>query len=118
MRLAGIALEAAMKAVVPAEPPAPTPEAYRDLLGLYGDAGDEPIMIRLEWRDRALTFVDPDKPEWRPTLVPDEGADRFTVEAGVRESGEPVVFHRRGDGRVASVTIGPFSLARFDPVGQ
>jgi CubicO group peptidase (beta-lactamase class C family) len=116
MTLATMALEAATEAVEPAEPPAPTPEAYRDLLGLYGDAGDEPILFRLEWRDGALTFVDPDEPDWRPTLVPTDAPDRFIVEAGVRESGEPVVFRRRGDGRVASVTIGPFSLSRFDPV--
>ncbi len=116
MTLAGAALEAAKQAVEPAEPPKPTPEAFRDLLGLYGDAGDEPILFRLEWRDGELMFVDPNTPEWRPTLVPTDGPDRFTVAAGVRESGEPVVFHRRGDGRVSAVTIGPFSLSRFDPV--
>ena len=63
-----------------------------------------------------LTFLDPETPEWHPTLLPADAPDRFTVEAGVRESGEPVVFHRRADGRVSSVTIGPFSLSRFDPV--
>jgi hypothetical protein len=35
-----------------------------------------------------------------------------------RESGEPVVFHGAGDGRVSGVTIGPFSLSRFDQVDQ
>jgi CubicO group peptidase (beta-lactamase class C family) len=118
MTLAGAALEAAKQAVEPAEPPPPTPEAYRDLLGFYGDSGDEPTLFRLEWRDGALTFVDPETPEWRPSLVPGDAPDRFTVEAGVRESGEPVVFHRRGDGRVSAVTIGPFSLSRFDPVDR
>jgi len=117
MSLAGMALEAATKAVVPAEPSPPTPDAYRDLLGLYGDAGDEPTLFRLEWRDGGLTFVDPETPSWRPVLVPD-GPDRFIVDAGVRESGEPVVFERRDDGRVVSVMIGPFSLARFDPVDR
>jgi CubicO group peptidase (beta-lactamase class C family) len=118
MTLAAMALAAATDAVEPAEPPKPTPDAYRDLLGLYGDAGDEPILFRLEWRDGELTFVDPNTPEWRPTLVPADGPDRFTVAAGVRESGEPVVFHRRGDGRISAVTIGPFSLSRFDPVDR
>ena len=118
MTLAALALEAATSATVPSEPPAPTPEAYRDLLGLYADAGEEPVVLRLEWRDRALTFVDPDEPKWRPTLAPTDSPDRFTVEAGVRESGEPVWFERRADGRVVSVMIGPFSLARFDPVDQ
>jgi CubicO group peptidase (beta-lactamase class C family) len=116
MTLAGIALVAAEEAVEPPEPAPPTPEAYRELLGLYGDPGPEPLLFRLEWRDAALTFVDPDTPAWRPTLAPADEPDRFTVEAGVRESGEPVVFHRRADGRIASVTIGPFSLSRFDPV--
>src|SRR4030095_4757580 len=37
MALAGARLEAAKQAVEPAEPPPPTPEAYRDLLGFYGD---------------------------------------------------------------------------------
>ncbi len=118
MGLGALAREAARSAVKPAEPPEPTPDAFRDFLGLYGDAGDEAILIRLEWRDGALTFVDPETPEWRPTLVPANAPDSFTVEAGVRESGEPVVFHRRGDGRVSAVTIGPFSLSRFDPVDR
>jgi CubicO group peptidase (beta-lactamase class C family) len=116
MALGGMARQAAGSAVTPAEPAAPTPDPFRDLLGLYGDAGDEAILIRLEWRDGDLTFVDPEMPEWRPTLLPADAPDRFTVEAGVRESGEPVLFHRRADGRVSSVTIGPFSLSRFDPV--
>jgi CubicO group peptidase (beta-lactamase class C family) len=118
MTLASIALRAAADAVEPAEVPPPTPEAYRALIGLYGHAEDEPLLFRLEWRDGALTFIDPETPEWRPTLVPADGPDRFMVQPGVRESGEPVVFHRRGDDRVTGVTIGPFSLSRFDPVGQ
>lgn len=118
MALGAIALDAAASAVEPPEPPAPTPEAYRDLLGIYGDAGDEAILFRLEWRDAKLTFIDPDTPEWRPTLAPTDSPDRFIVEPGVRESGEPVLFHRRGDGRVSWVSIGPFSLSRFDPVDQ
>jgi CubicO group peptidase (beta-lactamase class C family) len=116
MALGAIALDAATSAVEPAEPPAPTPEVYRDLLGVYGDAGDEAILLRVEWRDAKLTFIDPDRAEWRPTLLEAGDPDRFTVEPGVRESGEPVLFHRRGDGRVSGVTIGPFSLSRFDPV--
>jgi CubicO group peptidase (beta-lactamase class C family) len=118
MALGAIAMDAIASAVEPAEPPVPTPEAYRDLLGLYGDAGDEAILVRLAWRDAKLTFIDPDTPEWRPTLVPAGESDRFIVDPGVRESGESVVFHRRGDGRVSWVSIGPFSLSRFDPVDR
>jgi CubicO group peptidase (beta-lactamase class C family) len=117
MEIGAIALEAATKAVVPAEPPVRTPEAYRDLLGLYG-AADDGLLFRVEWRDGALAVIDPAEPDWRPTLEPSDGPDRFVVSAGWRESGEPAIFERRADGRVVSVTIGPFSLARFDPVDQ
>src|SRR2546422_6647648 len=67
MALGAIALEAASSAVEPAAPPAPTPEAYRELLGLYGGAHDEALLFRLEWRDGVFTFFQPDRPEWRPT---------------------------------------------------
>jgi len=117
MTIGSIALEAATKAVVPAEPPQPTPDAYRGLLGLYGDA-DDGLLFRVEWRDGALALVDPAEPDWRPTLEPGPAPDRFVVSAGWRESGEETVFERRADGRVVSMTIGPFSLARFDPVDQ
>jgi len=117
MSLGALALGAVRSSVTPAEAPEQTPESYRELLGLYGDAGDDAILIRCEWRDAKLTFVDPEEPTWRPTIVPTDGQDRFVVEAGVRESGEPVTFRRRADGRVTGVTIGPFSLSRFDPVG-
>ncbi len=91
------------------------PPAYADLLGLYGDA-EEALLFRCEWRDGKLAFVDPDDAEWRPTCTPAGQDDRFTVDPGVRESGEPVVFHRRSDGRVTHVSVGPYSLSRFDPV--
>jgi len=118
MALGSLALGAAATSIKPAEVPPPTPEAYRELIGLYGEAEDEPLLFRLEWRDGALTFIDPETPEWRPTLTPADGPDRFTIDPGVRESGEPVVFHRRDDGGVSGVTIGPFSLSRYEPVPQ
>ena len=117
MALGELAREAVASAPIPAEPPAQMPAAFADLLGLYGDPA-EALLFRCEWRDGKLTFVDPDEAEWRPTLAAAEAADRFTVEPGVRESGEPVEFHRRPDGRISSVTIGPFSLSRFDAVEQ
>jgi hypothetical protein len=40
------------------------------------------------------------------------------AELGPRFESTLAAFERRGDGRVVSVTIGPFSLARFDPVDQ
>jgi CubicO group peptidase (beta-lactamase class C family) len=115
--LGELAREAATAAPVPAEPPAQMPAAFADLLGLYADPA-EALLVRCEWRDGKLTFVEPNEAEWRPTLAAGEDADRFTVEPGVRESGETVAFHRRADGRVSSVSIGPFSLSRFDPVDE
>ena len=46
---------------------------YRDLLGYYG--GDNfSQLLRLEWRDGRLTFVDPTMASWRPTLTATEPA--------------------------------------------
>jgi len=96
-------------------PPQPTPEGYRDLLGYYG--GDNfSQLVRLEWRDGRLTFVDPTTASWRPTLTATEQPDAFVVDPYVREAGETCVFHRRADGRVDSVALGPTVFRRFDAV--
>jgi D-alanyl-D-alanine carboxypeptidase len=95
--------------------PAPTPDAFRPLLGIYASP-ELGQLIRLEWRDGKLTFVNPDAATWRPTLAPTGGPDKFVVEPGFRESGEPVVFHRLADGRVASVFLAAASFARMDRV--
>jgi CubicO group peptidase (beta-lactamase class C family) len=97
------------------EPPSPVPEAFRPLLGIYFQSELE-LLVRLEWRDGKLTFIDPDEPSWRPTLAPAGDPDTFIVEPGFRESGERVVFHRLADGRVASVFLAALTLARFDRV--
>ncbi|MGE5226956.1 MAG: serine hydrolase domain-containing protein [Planctomycetaceae bacterium] len=115
VELGSIARTAVREAAPTIAPPVPLPEAYRSLLGLYADP-EYGTVARLEWRDGALTFVDPDQPEWRPTLAPSGTPDVFVVEPGVRESGEPCVFDRRADGRVRSVLLGPMTFARLDPV--
>jgi CubicO group peptidase (beta-lactamase class C family) len=117
MELGGMALEDARSRVMPLEAPRAMPDAYRDLLGLYAEP-DEAMLTRLEWRDGTLTFRDAQEPDWTPILVATDATDRFTVDLGERESGEPVVFHRGADGRVTGVTIGPYSLRRFEPVGE
>ncbi|HTG46277.1 MAG TPA: serine hydrolase domain-containing protein [Actinomycetota bacterium] len=114
MALAELALEAA-RAAASMSPPTPLPEAFADLLGLYGDAEDG-ILVRIEWRDNRLTMVDPDDPDWKAVFTPTGEPDRFTVDPGMRQSGDPVIFHRGADGRVHAVTMGPFSLSRFEPV--
>jgi CubicO group peptidase (beta-lactamase class C family) len=116
MALGGAALEAVRKAVEPVQLPSPAPGAYEDLLGIYGEP-TEAILARLEWRDGRLTMLDPAEPDWKLVFLPTEVPDRFTVDWFQRESGEPVEFHRGPDGRVTSVTIGPYTLTRFEPLG-
>ncbi len=115
MDLAGIARDAVRAAPAPIEPPAPLPEAWRDLLGLYTEP-EAMMLLRLEWRDGKLTFVDADSPTWRPTLAPGSAADAFVVEPGVREAGEPCTFERTGGGQVRAVVLGPTRLRRLEPV--
>jgi CubicO group peptidase (beta-lactamase class C family) len=115
--LGALALEAVRAEVVPAKVPPSVPEAWADLLGLYAEP-TEAILVRFEWRDGKLKLVDDDPPGLWPALVPASEADRFTMEIGFRYSGEPVLFHRTETGAVSGVTIGPFTLQRFEPVAS
>jgi CubicO group peptidase (beta-lactamase class C family) len=115
MALGEIAREAVARLSPRIEAPAPTPEQYRDLIGVYCDP-DLGVLRRVEWRDARLAILDSEAPEWRPTLEPTGDPDVFVVEPGVRESGENVVFGRLADGRVASVFIAAGTWQRLDPV--
>jgi len=117
MELGGLALEAARSAVEPAKLPPPVPAGYDDLLGFYGEP-TEGVMVRIEWRDGKLTMIDISEPDAKLVFLATEEPDRFTVDWFRRESGEPVTFHRGADGRVTGVTIGPYTLRRFDPLGE
>jgi CubicO group peptidase (beta-lactamase class C family) len=115
VELAAMARRAILDHSLPIAPPQPLPAEWRPLLGLYADP-DLGLIIRLEWRDGRLTFIDPDDPGWRPTLRPTGVPDEFVVELGVRQSGEPCTFQRRADGRLRAVALGPATFARLDPV--
>jgi CubicO group peptidase (beta-lactamase class C family) len=115
MALGAVARTAVREAAPAIEPPTPTPEPYRDLLGLYADL-DDGLIVRLEWRDAKLTVVDPEEPTWRPVLNPTDDRDVFVVEDGVRESGERVTFEREVDGRVRAVDLAGTRLSRLSPV--
>jgi CubicO group peptidase (beta-lactamase class C family) len=117
MDLGAIALEAVRAAVPPFEPPPEMPASYRGLLGIYGEP-TEGILMRLEWRDGKLMLLDPDEKDFKLVFLATEDPMRFTVDWFQRESGEPVKFHRDGSGRVTGVTIGPYSLQRFEPIGE
>jgi hypothetical protein len=115
MDLGGIARTAVREAAPAIEPPAPTPDAYRPLLGFYVsvESGD---VIRLEWRDATLVFLSDADPAWRPTLASTDDPDVFVVEPGFRPSGEEATFARTADGRVRSMFMGGETWARLDPV--
>ena len=51
-------------------PPAPVPEAYRPLLGIYARASLGGWLQRLEWRGGQLTFTVAEAPGWRVVLTP------------------------------------------------
>ncbi|HEX3488389.1 MAG TPA: serine hydrolase domain-containing protein [Streptosporangiaceae bacterium] len=121
MDLAGIARRAVLARPRRIEPPAPVPDGWRSLLGLYAtplgpDGADH--VLRLEWRDGKLTFVDPAEPGWRPVLEPGGEPDVFVVGPGHRQSGELVRFRRRADGRVTSAFLAEFTLVRLDRLGS
>jgi hypothetical protein len=115
MDLATIARDAVRSAAPAIEPPTSLPEAYRPLLGMYADQ-EFGTLVRLEWRDAKLSFIDPNNPAWRPTLARTDDPDIFLVELGARESGEQVVFRRVADGRVVSVFLAATTFVRLDRV--
>jgi CubicO group peptidase (beta-lactamase class C family) len=117
MDLAEIAREALRTVAPRIAPPLPTPEAFRPLLGIYVDLVDGWVVL-VEWRDGKLSLIDPTNDSWRPVLSPTDDPYAFVVERGVRESGEPAVFHHLPDGRVASLFLASLILRRLQPVGS
>jgi hypothetical protein len=115
MELGKIARDAVKEAAPTIEPPAPTPGAFRSLLGFYV-AQEFGEVIKVEWRDGKLTVVDDSNDKWRPILTPTANPDEFLIESGVRESGELAVFRRLPDGRVASLFLAAGTYERLDPV--
>jgi CubicO group peptidase (beta-lactamase class C family) len=115
MELAAIARDAVAASPAHIEAPEPAPEAYRDLLGIYHDP-ELGLLRRVEWRDGALTIIDPALPPWHPTLAPTGDPNVFLIEPGFRESGENAVFSRLADGRVVSIYIAAGTWLRLDPV--
>jgi len=115
MDLGEIARDAVMAAAPKIEPPPPIPDAYRPLVGLYFDR-ELGLTRRVEWRDGTLVIIDPDLPQWRPTMVATGDPNVFLIEAGFRESGENAIFNRLPDGRVTSIFIAAGTWVRLDPV--
>ncbi|MFI5062729.1 MAG: serine hydrolase domain-containing protein [Streptosporangiales bacterium] len=115
MELASIAFRGARARPPRIRLPEPTPGPFRPLLGLYSRAGHS-LVIRLEWRDGMLTFINPEEPWWRPTLLPTGDPCVFTVGPGYRESGERVTFRELPDGRIDEVFLADATWGRLEHV--
>jgi D-alanyl-D-alanine carboxypeptidase len=115
MELGKIARDAVKEAAPSIEAPAPTPEAFRPLLGIYV-AQEFGELLRVEWRDGKLTVLDDSNEKWRPILTPTDDPNVFLIEPGVRESGEHALFRRLPDGRVESLFLATSTYLRLDPV--
>jgi CubicO group peptidase (beta-lactamase class C family) len=96
--------------------PLPMPEQYRPLLGIYAGSGLAAGVLRLQWCDGKLTFVNQEPDPFRLAIEPAGNPDTFVAEQGSYFSGENVTFHRRADGRVISVLLVASTLMRLDQV--
>ena len=114
MSLGTIARSAVLEAEPVIAPPPPMPPAYADLLGVYADTGVFAELVRIEWRDGALTLVDPESPPI--VLLPTDEPDVFGVQPGTRASGEPARFERSEGGRVRRFRIGGGAYSRLHEI--
>jgi hypothetical protein len=92
------------------------PGQYRPLLGIYAGSGLAGGVLRLEWREGKLAFVDPELAAFRLALEPTNTPDTFVAEQGSYFAGENVIFRRRADGRVISVLLVASTFMRLDQV--
>lgn len=80
--------------------PAPAPENYQPLLGIYAPPSLGGRLIRLEWAHGKLAFTAAEAPGWQIILTPTPDPDLFTITDGGNLSGGNVTFRRSGDGRI------------------
>jgi CubicO group peptidase (beta-lactamase class C family) len=114
--LASVARRLARSAPPVTQTPTPMPEQYRPLLGIYAGSGLAGGVLRLEWCDGRLAFVNQEPAPFRLALEPTSNPDTFAAEQGSYFSGENVTFHRRADGRVISVLLVASTFMRLDQV--
>ena len=105
MDLATLARERIHHHQPPAKLPAPVPENYQPLLGIYARHDLGGWSIRLEWAQGKLAFTTAEAPGWQIVLMPTSDPDLFTIADGGDPSGGNVTFRRFPDGRVASVML-------------
>jgi len=116
MEIATLVLEAhrAVPPVVPAAPPAPTPEAWRELVGTYED-DDYGYGVRIEVRDGALVLSYLDVPSESATLAATEDPHLFRFAEG-EWIGEQVRFLRNASGAIAGVNVVGGPLRKVAPI--
>jgi CubicO group peptidase (beta-lactamase class C family) len=114
--LASIARRLAQGAPPAAGAPAPAPEQYRPLMGIYSRPGLGGWILLLEWRDGRLAFTTPEMPAWSMALTPTSDPDVFTSGPGSDFTGDNVVFRRLPDGRAASVLLMDSTFVRLESV--
>jgi D-alanyl-D-alanine carboxypeptidase len=117
MELGTIARDAVRESAPAIEVPEALPAPWRQFVGLY-TAPHFGTVVRVEWLDGKLTVLDPDVPTWKPTLAATDDPDVFTIEPGVRESGELARFERGSDGRVVSLFLAVSRLGRLEPASD
>ena len=116
MDLAALARQRAPHGPAPITLPAPAPENYRPLLGIYGSPPLGSWLIRLEWTRGQLVFTLVEQAGWRIVLAPTPDPDLFTIADGGDLPGGNVTFRRFADGRVASVLLMDSTWVRLDRV--
>jgi CubicO group peptidase (beta-lactamase class C family) len=116
MDLAALARRQAPNPAPPGTPPAPAPENYRPLLGIYARPGLGGWLLRLEWTRGNLVFTTAEAPYWQIILTPAAVPDQFTIADGDNLPGQTVTFRRLADGRVASVHLMDSTWIRLDPI--
>ncbi len=111
MDLAALARQLTPHRPPPVALPAPAPQNYRPLLGIYAPPGLGGGLIRLEWTRGQLAFTAPETPGWQIVLTPTPDPDLFTSDGGGN-----VTFRRFAGGRVASVLLMDSTWVRLDRV--
>lgn len=116
MDLATLARRVTRPQPSPGTLPAPVPENYQPLLGIYSPPGLGSWLIRLEWTRGQLAFTFAEPPGGQIVLTPTADPDLFTSTGGGGLPGGNVTFRRFADGRVASVLLMDSTWVRLDRV--
>jgi hypothetical protein len=79
MDLAALARDLTRHRLPPSTLPAPAPENYQPLLGIYAPPSLGGWLIRLEWTRGQLAFTSAEAPGWQIVLMPTPDPDVFTI---------------------------------------